>query len=232
MLDEALVSARAELGRSPGAAYLRGRGLRDHTFSLYGLGFGLPVPAVSQKTIKFARQSRLVGYSGVWLWAGGVVYTDPPDKPSVLNVRYLDAEQLTPGTRDFTPNGKHKTWGRRTQPLGVWRMKTTTEWVFVVEGIFDMFVFAQSFRDRNLEHHVMAACTNGASPAKPVLDWFKTNPYKYVLVPDSDQAGRLWTQKLTATIRQGGGSIWVANTLGNLDPDEAVLQGWWPKSHN
>ena len=91
-----------------------------------------------------------------------------------------------------------------------------------------MLAFAQALHDRGLDEEVLAVYTGGASPARPVLDWVTTSPYAYLLVPDPDQAGRAWTDKVSRFIRKGEGSVVVARTPGDLDPDEALQQGWWP----
>jgi hypothetical protein len=166
--------------------------------------------------------------SGVWLWAGGIVYADPPTRPQVLNVRYLPEESLPTNTRDFVPAGAHKTWGRRTTPLGLWRVKPATRVIVVLEGLFDMLAFAQSLHDRGLDQEVLPVYTGGASPARRMLDWFTTSPYEYLLVPDPDEAGETWTKKVTKYIRKGDGSYVIARTPDQLDPDEALQQGWWP----
>ena len=59
LLDEAVAEARAALLGSPVPAYLRERGIRPYTALLYGLGYGVPVPAVRAETVELARQSRL-----------------------------------------------------------------------------------------------------------------------------------------------------------------------------
>jgi hypothetical protein len=63
---------------------------------------------------------------------------------------------------------------------------------------------------------------------KRMLDWFTTRPYEYLLVPDPDEAGETWTQKITKFIRKGDGSFVIARTRDRLDPDEALLKRWWP----
>jgi hypothetical protein len=109
-LDEAMAEARANLQQSPAWGYLAGRGLRPYTSLVYGLGYGLPVPAVHKNVIEAAEQSLMLRRDGTWLWAGGVVYADPPTHPTVLNVRYIPEEQLPAGTRNFVPKKNHKTW--------------------------------------------------------------------------------------------------------------------------
>jgi len=62
----------------PAWGYLAGRGLRPYTSLVYGLGYGLPVPAVHRNVIEAASQSLMLRRDGTWLWAGSVVYADPP----------------------------------------------------------------------------------------------------------------------------------------------------------
>jgi hypothetical protein len=111
-LDEAMAEARANIQRSPAWRSLAQRGLRPYTSLVYGLGYGLPFPTVRRETIQAANQSLMLRRDGTWLWAGGIVYADPPTHPTVLNVRYIPEEQLPKGTRRFTPKKNHKTWGQ------------------------------------------------------------------------------------------------------------------------
>jgi hypothetical protein len=91
-----------------------------------------------------------------------------------------------------------------------------------------MLAFAQALHDRGLDEQVLPVYTGGASPARRMLDWFSTSPYEYLLVPDADSAGKTWTQKVSRAIRRGDGSVVATRTPGVLDPDEALLAGWWP----
>ena len=213
-LDAAVAETRAALINSPAAGYLRGRGLKPLTWLRYGLGYGLANPEVNAKILKTAQEARLVRHTGTWLWAGGVVYADPTTQPRVLNVRYLPEEILPSDARDFTPPSKHKTWGRRTFPLGLWRVQPTTQMVVVVEGLFDMLVFAQTLQERGLEAEVLAVYTNGASPARPILDWFATSPYAYLLIPDPDPAGEAWIKKVIVQMIQHGVSLGMIQSSG------------------
>lgn len=229
MLDEALAEARAVVQRSPAWGYLAERGVRPYTALVYGLGYGLPKPAVHREITKAARQSMLVGRDGAWLWAGGVVYADPPTHPSVLNVRYLPDERLPQGTRSFTPQKNHKTWGSRIAPLGSWRITPETRMLVVVEGLFDLLLSAQKLHDLGREADTLAVYTNGASPSARMLAWFSEhNRYDYILVRDPDAAGKEWAQTVSGAIRHGGGKVRCLCPPGRLDPDEAILDGWWP----
>lgn len=228
-LDEALAEARAHVQTSPAWGYLAERGLSPYTSLVYGMGYGLPKPAVSRETIQAAYQSRLIMPKGVWLWAGAVVYADPPVRPTVINVRYLSAEKLPAGTRPFAPEKNHRTWGSRVIPLGAWRIKPTTRLLVVVEGLFDMLVMAQEIKERGLDGEVTAVYTNGASPSARMLYWFSQNSqYEYLLVRDPDEAGVQWTAQVGKAINDGGGRLRLATPPGELDPDEAILNGWWP----
>lgn len=218
-LDEALSENRAALMRSPVWDYLHRRGIRPYTSLLYGLGYGLAKPPVSQAVFTAAQQARLIARNGRWLWAGGVVYADPPSAPRVVQVRHLPTQ----------PKRKYQTWGRLTIPFGAWRIQPSTLVLVVVEGLFDALVFAQALHDRQHEHAV-ALFTGGATPSYPMLEWFATNARKYgfVLVPDPDEAGRQWVATLQGIVKGAGGVSIIAPTPADRDPDEAVLQGWWP----
>jgi hypothetical protein len=228
-LDEAMAEARASLQRSPAWGYLAGRGLRPYTSLVHGLGYGLPIPAVHRNVIQAAEQSLILRRDGTWLWAGGVVYADPPTHPTVLNVRYIPDEQLPKGTRNFVPKKNHKTWGQRIQPLGAWRITEQTRTLVVVEGLFDMLVTAQKLHELGREADTVAVYTNGASPSAKMLDWFShQNRYEYILIRDPDKAGQEWEVSVSVAIRHGGASVHCLCPPGTLDPDEAILSGWWP----
>lgn len=229
MLDEAMSEARSIVQSSPAWPYLKQRGVLPYTALVYGLGYGIPVPKVHRETIEAARQSMLVRRDGTWLWSGGVVYADPPTHPSVVNVRYIPEEQLPNGTRTFEPEKNHKTWGNRIQPLGSWRITPSTRTIIVVEGLFDMLITAQKIHELGRHPDTVAVYTNGSSPAAKILHWFtEHNQHEYILVRDPDQAGREWAKTVSAAIRHGSAKVRKLRTPDNLDPDEAILQGWWP----
>jgi DNA primase len=218
-LDEALAETRAALLRSQAWPYLQSRGIRPYTALTYGLGYGVPVPKVHRDTLETARHSRLVARDGHWLWAGGVVYADPLTRPVTIQVRHL--RQKT--------DKKYQTWGRLTQPLGAWCLKVSTQIVIVVEGMFDMLTFAQALHDRHLDA-VVPVYTGGASVSWAMRNWFQGhNQVGYLLVPDPDQAGKEWTKTIRAAIRKGKGVSHTVRPPKGLDPDEAILQGWWPE---
>jgi DNA primase len=228
-LDEAMSDARSRLHHSPAMHYLASRGVSAYTALVYGLGFGTPAPAVGSAIIKAAKQSMMVRRDGNWLWAGSVVYADPPIRPTVINARYIPEEQLPPSTRNFTPTKNHKTWGNRIQPLGAWRIRSTTHKIIVLEGLFDMLITAQKIHQLGLDESILAVYTNGASPAQRMLAWFNQHgEYEYTLIHDPDEAGRQWCECVSGAIRMGTENVQIVSTPGTLDPDEAILSGWWP----
>ena len=228
-LDEAVSEARSIVQRSPAWSYLAGRGVTPHTALVYGLGYGIPFPRVCHETSEAAKQSMLVRRDGTWLWAGGVIYADPPMQPSVMNVRYIPDEQIPKGTRNFTPSKNHKTWGNRVQPLGSWRISPTTHTLIVLEGLFDMLITAQKLHQLGREADTVAVYTNGSSPSAKLHRWFGEHPqYEYILLRDPDKAGVEWAQSVSASIRHGGGKVRNLRPPDRLDPDEAILNGWWP----
>lgn len=229
LLDEAVAEARSRVQRSPAWAYLESRGVSPYTALVYGIGYGLPRPAVHPETLQAAKQSMLVRRDGVWLWAGGVLYADPPTHPTVLNVRYIPKDQLPKGTRPFQPEKHHKTWGNRTQPLGAWRFTQSTQTLVVLEGLFDLLLTAQKIHEIGRDPDTVAVYTNGASPAAKMLDWFSRHgQYEYVLLRDPDEAGQEWARVVSAAIRRGGGKVRTLTPPDDHDPDEAILSGWWP----
>jgi hypothetical protein len=196
---------------------------------VYGLGYGIPVPRVHREITEAATQSMMVRHDGTWLWAGGVVYADPPTHPTVMNVRYIPEDQLPQGTRSFKPEKNHKTWGNRIQPLGCWRINPCTRTLIVLEGLFDMLITAQKLHQLGCETDTVAVYTNGASPAAKMHRWFSEhNEFDYVLLRDPDKAGAEWTQAVSASIRHGGARVCTLKPPDGLDPDEAILSGWWP----
>jgi DNA primase len=229
LLDEAVSEARACVQSSPAWAYLRQRGVTPYTALVYGLGYGIPVPRVHREIVEAAKQSMMVRRDGTWLWAGGVVYADPPTQPAVMNVRYIPDEQLPKGTRNFKPAKNHKSWGNRLQPLGSWRITPNTRTLIVLEGLFDMLITAQKIHELGRDADTVAVYTNGASPSAKMLAWFREhNQYEYVLLCDPDNAGDEWAGHLTDAIQKGGASVQVLRPPDTLDPDEAILGGWWP----
>jgi hypothetical protein len=229
LLDEAMSEARSCVQRSPAWAYLANRGVTPYTALVYGLGYGIPVPKVHGDIIKAARQSMMVRRDGIWLWAGGAVYADPPIHPTVMNVRYIPEEQIPKGTRNFTPMKNHKTWGVRSQPLGSWRITPTTQTIVVLEGLFDMLITAQKIHQIGRDADTVAVYTNGASPSAKMHRWFSEHSqYEYVLLRDPDKAGVEWSKSVSASIRHGGGKVRTLKPPEKLDPDEAILSGWWP----
>ncbi len=229
-LDEAMNDARSRLHHSPAMQYLASRGVSAYTALIYGLGYGMPVPAVHGAIIKAAKQSMMVRRDGNWLWAGSVVYADPPIRPTVINARYIPDTQLPPGTRNFTPPENHKTWGNRIQPLGAWRIRSTTKKIIVLEGLFDLLVTAQKIHELGLDENVSAVYTNGASPAHRMLAWFNQHgEYSYTLIHDPDKAGEQWCESVSGAIRHATPNVHIVSTPGTLDPDEAILSGWWPE---
>lgn len=218
-LDEALAETRATLMQSPVWAYLHNRGIRPYTALTYGLGYGVPSPKVHRATMESARHSRLIGQDNYWLWTGGVVYADPLTRPITIQVRHLRKKA----------NKKYQTWGRLTQPLGAWRLKASTQIIIILEGLFDMLAFAQVLHDRQLET-VIPVYTGGASVSWSMRHWLKEHDqFGYLLVPDPDEAGKEWTKTIRAAIRKGKGVSHTAHPPKGLDPDEALLQGWWPE---
>jgi hypothetical protein len=149
----------------------------------------------------------------------------------VINVRYLADEKLPPGYRPFTPEKNHRAWGNRIQPLGAWRIGPKTRKLVVLEGLFDMLVMAQALRERGLDREIIAVYTNGSCPSARMLEWFHQNPqYEYLLVRDPDEAGAQWTAHVAKAIHDGGGSVNLSTPPDALDPDEAILSGWWPET--
>jgi len=105
-------------------------------------------------------------------------------------VRYIPEEQLPASTRNFVPKKNHKSWGRRLQPLGAWRITGATRTLIVLEGLFDMLITAQKLHELGRETDTVAVYTNGSSPSAKMLAWFSEQyRYEYILIRDPDHAG-------------------------------------------
>ena len=155
----------------------------------------------------------------------------PPTHPTVMNVRYIPENQIPKGTRTFMPLKNHKTWGNRVQPLGSWRITPATRTLVVLEGLFDMLITAQKLHQLGREADTVAVYTNGASPSAKLHRWFSEHPqFEYVLLRDPDKAGAEWVQSVSASIRHGGAKVRALRPPDSLDPDEAILSGWWPSA--
>ncbi len=137
LIGSELVDERIAQDDAARVADARQRGVLPYTALVYGLGYGVPKPYIHHEILEAAKQSLLIGREGIWLWAGGVVYADPPSHPNVMNARYIPEDQLPKGTRNFKPEKNHKTWGNRVQPLGCWRITPATRTVIALEGLFD-----------------------------------------------------------------------------------------------
>jgi hypothetical protein len=95
--------------------------------------------------------------------------------------------------------------------------------------LFDLLITAQKIHLLGREADTVAVYTNGASPAAKVLNWFnRHSKFEYVLLRDPDKAGQEWAKTVSASIRHGGGKVRTLRPPDQLDPDEAILSGWWP----
>ena len=94
-----------------------------------------------------------------------------------------------------------------------------------------MLITAQKIHQLGREADTVAVYTNGASPAAKMHRWFSEhNEYDYVLLRDPDKAGMEWAQAVSASIRHGGAKVRTLKPPDQLDPDEAILSGWWPSA--
>jgi len=215
-LLEAVAVARANFRGSPAERYLsETRRIRPAIASMYGVGYGVPFPPVSPATLRAAQAHRLATDKGWWIWAGGVVYTDPPMRPQMVQVRHLREKAYS----------KYQTWGRLNRPAGAWRVGATTEALVVVEGMVDMLALAQAFQDHGLGNAVIPLYLAGSGSARS-YEWLreKAGKRELILVPDPDDGGKDWI----ANLRRHGVKGQVFWPPDGLDPDEAVLAGWWP----
>jgi len=216
LLAEAVAVARANFRGSPAEQYLAAeRKIRPAVAAMYGMGYGVPFPPVSQSTLRAAQAHRLATDKGWWIWAGGLVYAEPPMEPVMIQVRHLREKAYS----------KYQTWGRLKRPAGAWRVSASTEVLVIVEGMVDMLALAQTFQDHRLGASVIPLYIAG-SGSTDIYRWLREKGEKreVFLIPDPDEGGKDWLANLR---RHGvkGEVFWPPN---GLDPDEAVLAGWWP----
>jgi len=220
LLGEALSVARHNFRDSPARKYAISRGVSPRIAMLYGLGVGPGrLSKVSPGTIRAALKANLVSDdTGWWKWDRGVVYADPPTAPDVIQVRHLRKTRL-----------KYQTWGEQIHPYGAWRISSKTETLISVEGMFDMLVLASVIEQRGLSGKVVPLYTGGATPSFEILEWYaQAKKYRHILIPDVDEAGMGWMDTLSRVLHDA--DLRVCIPPGELDPDEALLSGWWPES--
>ena len=228
-LDEAMAEARANVQRSPAWGYLAERGLRPYTSLVYGLGYGQPVPAVhpgrhsSGQSVPDAAPGR---HLAVGRWGGVCRPADTPNRPErALYPRRATAQRHAP----LHPEEEPQDLGPACAAAGSLAHHRKTRTLVVLEGLFDMLVTAQKLHELGRETDTVAIYTNGASPSAKMLDWFsRHNRYEYILIRDPDKAGQEWEESVSAAIRHGGAPIHCLCPPDTLDPDEAILSGWWP----
>ena len=111
--------------------------------------------------IDAARQSMMVRRDGNVAVGRRCGVCRPADTP-ICDERPLHPRGTTPQRHtDFTPLKNHKTWGRRVQPLGSWRITNSTRTLVVLEGLFDMLITAQKLHQLGREADTVAVYTNG-----------------------------------------------------------------------
>ncbi|HEY57642.1 MAG TPA: toprim domain-containing protein [Anaerolineae bacterium] len=216
LLAEAVAAARANFRGSPAEQYLTvKRRIRPIVASMYGVGYGLPFPPVSQAVLKAAQAHRLATDKGWWIWAGGLVYAEPPLEPQMIQVRHLRDKAYS----------KYQTWGRLNRPAGAWRVGPNTQALVVVEGMIDMLALAQVFHDHNLGNKIIPLYLAGSGSTR-AYEWLRETAERrhLFLIPDADEGGKDWLTNL----RRHGVKGEVFFPPDGLDPDEAVLDGWWP----
>ncbi len=208
--------------------YLWEREVDPITAFQYGLGVGMATPDVPQDVIQAALSARLARKSREgrvwWLWINGVVYADPPAHPQVIIVRYP-----VPRTARNGKALRYMTWGKgRTRPLGAWMVGANTKVLVVVEGMFDMFAFAQVLRlAGRLGEVVPVALGGGASAA--VMRWLAAWKGQLIVVPDPDESGQGYASQIREwRMAAGKEEPLILVPPRELDPDEALHAGWLP----
>jgi len=183
---------------------------------MYGVGYGVAYPPVSPTVLKVAQAHHIATKRGWWIWAGGLIYADPPLEPEMIQVRHLREKAYS----------KYQTWGRLNHPAGTWRVGHTTQVLVVVEGMIDMLALAQVFYDRGLGITVVPLYLAGSGSTR-AYEWLREREKRgreILLIPDPDDGGKDWL----ANLRRYGVKGQVFWPPDGLDPDEAILAGWWP----
>ncbi len=219
LIAYALAECRAAFRGSMAEYYVTvERRISPEIAAVYGLGYGVPYPRVHKAVLEAGREARLVSRRGWWLWAGGVVYADPPTPPHLfIQVRHL---------RKKSPS-KYQTWGTLHRPGGSWLVSDDTEALIVTEGQFDMLALATVLYSQKLLGRVAPVYTAGGGSAAQ-LEWLRTQARKgrkIYLIPDPDPGGDAWVERIRERVRVAG----VFRPPEGRDPDEAILMdGWWP----
>ena len=217
LLAEAMAIAVANFRGSPAERYLaEERHIRPSIAYMYGVGYGIPFPSVPPAVLKAAQAHSLATQRGWWVWAGGVVYAEPPLKPDFIEIRHL---------RKSSPIS-HQRVGSPKQPGGAWRVGPSTEIIIVVEGLMDMLSFAQVLHDKGLGNRVIPVFTGGSGNPE-IYQWLRRQSAHrdLIIVPDNDKGGRGLLNALRRHKVTGGKVVWPPE---GKDPNDAIPEGWWP----
>jgi len=182
---------------------------------MYGVGYGVAYPPVSPTVLKVAQAHHIATKRGWWVWAGGVVYAEPPIEPETIDVRHL---------RKNVPRD-HQRWGSPSRPGGAWRVTSLTEAIIVVEGLMDMLSFAQVLHEKGWGNRIVPVYTGGSGGAA-IYNWLREQSAKreLIIVPDNDDGGK----GLLAILRRHGVKGQVFWPPEGRDPNDAIPWGWWP----
>ena len=189
---------------------------------IYGLGYGLWRPEVTPEVEQAALEHHLARRSQRgqvwWTWAEGVVYAEPLVTPPVffIQVRHLRK----------TARLKYQSWGDLRVPGGAWMVNERTEVLLIVEGLFDMLVLATVLRRLGRLGRWVPLYTAGGG-SRPQIEWIreKARDVDVLLIPDPDPAGKEWATRLKRILRKRVQGVFIPP---GMNPDEAVLNGWWP----
>lgn len=200
-----------------GRDYLYSRGIDLRTARRLGLGFGVQIKPsqVHLATIQAARSAGLINDDGYWRWNSGIIWAEPPENPFFVQIRTTRPERKL----------KYMTHGPIVQPAGSWLVPLVDpQKIILVEGLFDMIALNQVFLDE--ARQAVALAVLGTSPSEASARAIKnlTEGKEVIIVPDPDEGGKIMENNLKRILPEAR----VVFPPANLDPDEAVLEGWRP----
>ena len=137
-----------------------------------------------------------------------MVYAEPLSSPNAIQVRH----------RREGARNKYQIWGRQLVPYDSWRIDAQTDTLMSVEGMLDMLILPQALEEWARSPATLPLYTGGSSPSHQIL------------VPNPDEAGWSWMESISAALTQVGSQDFEIHfPPDDLDPDEAILGGWWPE---
>ena len=214
LLEEAIAFTRANFRGSPAEMFLCEQGIVPKTAAMYGVGYGLPYPPVSQQILKIAQTYGLSSRGGWWRWAGGVVYADPPLEPRIVYVRHLRE-----GMRS-----SEQIWGTVERPAGTWRIGSKTQLLVLVRSLVDMLAVAQVLYQRGIGNAVVPLFLVNSDNTEATSWLRKASQGLFILPSTTGSEDVSWVSMFK--IHDVRGTMFWPPEGKSLK--EALLTGWWP----